>query len=714
MMNSRFAFRCAASALAIAFAAPASAADESSEGAGNDTIVVTGRYTIDEHIDSATGLGLTLRETPQSVTVVSRERIEDFALNNVNDLLAQVVGINVERVETDRTEYNARGFDITNFQVDGIGLPLRWGIQFGDLDTMLFERVEAVRGANAIMTGVGNPSATINYVRKRPTGEFQGNVSAQLGSWDQKRIEADISVPLVSSGALSARLIYAHDERDSHLRYNHVNRDVYGAILAWKVTPDLTATVGYTRQDNDSDGVLWGALPLLYSDGGRIAYPVSASTSADWTFWNVHDQSAFAELAYGNEGGWQAKGRFTYNHRNSLANLLYAYGNPDRATGLGVGAVTGIYRSPSEQYLGDFYASGPLRLFGREHTLALGLSTASMKSREYEAFSLETLDYPALNEWAEKGLVLTRPSYPEEYLAEDTHDRLTRAYGALHINLADNLKVIGGASAMWLKTTGKSYDVDQSLKDSAVSPYFGAVFDLTPNVSLYASYTDIFNPQNEVDVTNRRLDPAKGTSIEAGFKSEWFGKRFYVSAALFRARQTGLAEAAGVFGVGDAGPAGKTYYTGVDTTSKGFEIEVAGRVTDHWTISGGYTGLRIEDGNGDPTRIYLPRRSLKLASTYAVPAFNDLKLGAQLRWQSAIHTIDSGVIGYGIVTNPVAITQDGYAVLDLMAGIRLVDGLRASVNIRNVTGTKYVGSLKWGQAYYAAPRSASVSVNYKF
>lgn len=696
-------------------ATPAFAEGEAAaDGGGGADIVVTGRYAIDERIDSATGLGLTLRETPQSVTVISRERIEDFALTNVNDLLSQVVGINVERVETDRTEYNARGFDITNFQVDGIGLPLRWGIQFGDLDTALFERVEAVRGANAIMTGIGNPSATINYVRKRPTDELQGSFAGLLGSWDQKRFDGDVSVPLVSSGALSARLIFAHDERDSHLRYNHVNRDVYGAVLAWNITPDLTATLGYSRQDNDSDGVLWGALPLLYSDGGRIDYPTSASTSADWTFWNVHDQSAYAELAYGNAGGWQAKGRFTYNHRDSLANLLYAYGYPDRATGLGVGGMTGIYRSPSEQYLGDFYAAGPVTLFGRQHTLALGLSTASMKSREYEAFSDEFPVYPSISEWAEKGLVLTRPAYPDEYLAEDTKDRLTRAYGALHVNLADSLKLVAGASVMWIKTTGSSYGVEQSLKDSAVSPYVGAVFDLTPNVSLYASYTDIFNPQNEVDVTNRRLDPAKGTSIEAGVKSEWFDKRLYVSAAVFRARQTGLAEAAGVFGAGEAGPAGKTYYTGVDTTSKGFEIEVAGHVSEHWTISGGYTGLRIEDGNGDPARTYLPRKSLKLASTYSLPALNDLKLGMQLRWQSAIHIVDSGVVDYGIVTSPVTVTQGGYAVLDLMAGIRLVEGLRATVNLRNVTGTKYVGSLKWGQAYYAAPRSVSVSVNYRF
>lgn len=694
---------------------PSARAEDAESDAGDQRrsdIIVTGE--IQRENAAATGLPLTLRETPQSVTVIDRDRIDDFALTNVNDLLSQVVGINVERTETDRTEYNSRGFDITNFQVDGIGLPLRWGIQFGDIDTILYDRVEAVRGANAIMTGIGNPSATINYVRKRPTEAFQASASAMLGSWDQWRIEADVSGPINAAGTVSARLIYAHDDRDTHLRYNHINRDVFGAMVAWKITPEITATAGYTRQKNYSDGVLWGALPLLYSDGTRIPYPVSASTSTDWTFWNVHDESAYAELAYADPGGWQAKGRFTYNRRRSLATLLYGFGYPDRESGLGVGGMTGIYRSPSHQYLGDLYASGPVKLFGREHTLALGFSTASMKSYEYEAFSETFPEYPAVDEWAENGLVLDQPPYPDEYLAEDTTDKLTRAYGSFHVNIADNLKAVVGASMMWLKTTGSSYGTDESRKNSRLSPYVGAVFDVTTNVSVYASYTDIFNPQTEVDVTNRRLDPAKGTSLEGGIKSEWFDKKLYVSAALFRARQQGLAEPAGVFGPGDPGQAGDVYYTGVDTTAKGFEIEFTGHVTDRWSVSGGYTGLRIRDGDGNRTRTYLPTRSLKLATTYAIPELRDLKLGAQFRWQNAISVEDAGVVDYGIVSDPVTIKQKGYGVLDLMGSIALAERLRASINVRNVTDTKYLGSLKWGQAFYAAPRSVLIGLGFTY
>lgn len=675
-------------------------------------IIVTG--TLDTPSAAATGLTLTPRETPQSVTIIDRTRISDFALTNVNDLLNQVVGINVERVETDRTYFNARGFDITNFQVDGIGLPLLWGIQFGDLDTALFERVEAVRGANAIMTGIGNPSATINYVRKRPTDTLQANLSAQLGSWDQKRVEADVSVPITET--LSVRGIVAHEDRDSYLDYNHVDRNVYGALLSWEATPRLKATVGYSRQDNRADGVLWGALPLTYTDGSRIDFPVSASTSADWTYWDTHDQSVFGELAYSFAGGWSAKGVFTYKRFTEESKLLYAYGYPDKATGLGVGGMSGIYPSTYDQYLGDFTASGPIKLFGREHELAFGVSTARSDGLEYENFSSDPIDFPAVQDWGR--VQVAEPVYPGAYLAADYGDRLTRVYGAAHLNVADNFKAVVGASAMWLTSTGTSYGTDQSRDDSAVSPYVGAVFDLTKNVSLYASYTDIFNPQAETGIDNRKLDPAAGSSIEGGIKSEWFGGRLYATASLFRARQKGLASAIGTYGDPDGpcpeGPIGDTCYAGVDTTSKGFEIEVAGRITDRWSVSGGYTGLKIEDQAGNRVRTYLPTKTLKLATNYVLPEFNDLRFGAQLRWQNAISYADAGVQAYGVVNGDVILKQEAYAVVDLMAGIRLIDRVRATVNVRNVTDRKYLGSLMWGQAFYAAPRSASVTLSFAY
>ncbi len=679
----------------------------------SDDIIVNGSKIAkadDKQSASPTGLSLSLRETPQSITIVDRQRIDDFALTNVNDLLTQTVGINVERTETDRTEFNSRGFDITNFQMDGIGLPLFYGIQTGDLDTVLFERVEAVRGANALMTGVGNPSATINYLRKRPTKDFHANAAAYGGSFDTWRLEGDVSGPVTQDGSLRIRAIGAHEERNSHLDYNSVNRDVYAGLISWDVLPTLTATAGYMRQDNRSDGVLWGALPLVYSDGSRIDYPRSASTSADWTYWNVLDQTAFGELALKLGGDWSVRGVYTYRNWRERARILYASGAPDPVTGRGIGGFSGTYPSRYQQYLADAYASGSVDLFGRRHQLAFGFSNGISNGEQFAGAATTGIDYGDIRQLASFRAI--QPEYSSITQQADTRDRLTRAYGSMQVNLADRLKAVVGATAIWLKSSGNSYGADQTRQNNKVSPYAGLLFDLSSHLTLYASYTDIFNPQREVDITNRRLDPAKGTSIEGGVKGEWLGGRLYGAASIFRARQAGLADFAGQFAADStAGRPGDSYYVGRDTTSRGFEVEVAGRVTDRWLLSGGFTHLRIEDETDEAVRLFIPRDTLKLAATYTLEQLRDLKLGGQFRYQSRISS-PSGIAG--VSGDDIAIRQDGYATLDLLGSIRVADHVRASLNARNITNIKYLGTLKYGQAFYAAPRSVIATLRFEY
>ncbi|WP_332820977.1 TonB-dependent siderophore receptor, partial [Pseudomonas sp.] len=149
---------------------------------------------------AATKLELTPRQTPQSISTISGAQLQDFKLSSVNDALKYTTGIQVQEVETDRTYYSARGFDITNFQYDGVGIPFVYGNVEGDLDTAIFERVEVIRGANGLMSGTGNPSATINFVRKRPTLAPQARIDLSAGSWDKRRIDVDVSGALSESG----------------------------------------------------------------------------------------------------------------------------------------------------------------------------------------------------------------------------------------------------------------------------------------------------------------------------------------------------------------------------------------------------------------------------------------------------------------------------------------------------------------------------------
>jgi outer-membrane receptor for ferric coprogen and ferric-rhodotorulic acid len=695
--------------IAIATTACAAAGD-GSDKSDADIIVTAAKLKESQLNDSAsaTGLDLSLRETPQSVSVIDRQRIEDFALTNIADVLDQAVGVNVNRNETDRTDYTSRGFDVTNRQVDGIGVALQGGVQFGDLDTALYERVDIVRGANAIMTGVGNPSATINYLRKRPTEQFQANGSAEVGSFDMWRIEGDVSGPLNAAGTIRARVIDAHEERASYLDYDHTNRDVGAILLAADLTPSLTATVGYSAQDNRARGNIWGALPLVFSDGSRIPYKRSASTAQPWTYWDNRDQTAFGELAWKVGGDWTLRGVFTYHDLQSNARVLYASGGdvgPDPVTGEGIQGYSSLFRDRYKQYLIDGYASGSIEAFGRRHQLAFGVSTSWAPQTEADADTDATIDYGDIRQLA--SLRIPLPAYGPITREGHLEDRLTRVYGAAHIDFADRLKGVVGLTAIWLDTKGDSYGTDEARSNSKLSPYAGLLFDLTKHVTVYASYTDIFNPQTQVASTGRRLAPAKGTSIEAGVKGDWLDGKLYATAAVFRARQAGLATFAGTFdGTNGNGPIGGDFYVGQTTTTRGVEAEISGRVTDHWLLAGGITHLRMRDDTGADARLFVPRDTVKLTATYQMPEWRDFKVGANLRYQSAVRGNDD--------SNGLPIRQGGYATLDLLAGLRLTSHLEASVNVRNVTNVKYLNSLEWGQAFYAAPRSAIGTLRFTY
>ena len=558
---------------------------------------------------------------------------------------------------------------------------------------MLFDRVEVVRGANSMMTGTGNPSATVNYVRKRPTDSFQASAALQYGSWENYRLEADVSGPLDAAGAVRGRLIYANEDRGSYLDHYHVNRNVYSGLLAWDVTPKLTATAGYALQDNRSRGVLWGALPLLYSDGTRVDYPRSASTSADWTYWNVKDQTAFTELDYRFDNGWRVKATGTYKRFNENARLLYAYGNADRDTGLGVKGMSGIYPSKYENFILDAYASGPFQLFGRTHQLVVGGQTSKSTGKEWENFSGDTILYPAVGLWDSQQVA--EPTYPGAYQASDQTDRLSRLYAAAHFSVTDPFKVVAGFNALKLKSKGYSYAADTPRDEKKVSPYVGAVYDLTPNVSLYASYTDIFNPQSERDANNQNLPAAHGQAYEAGVKSEWFDHRLYLTGAVFQSEQKDLAFAVGMDGT-------RTVYDGLDTKVTGYELEATGALTDQWTLSAGWTQLKIEGENGQD-RAYLPRKTFKATTTYTFPEWRNLTVGAAVRWQSAVSMVDIAPV-----------EQKAYGVVDLTAGVDLTDKVRATLNVDNAADKTYLTSLMWTQSYYAAPRSASLRLTYSF
>jgi outer membrane receptor for ferric coprogen and ferric-rhodotorulic acid len=663
----------------------------------------TKSYTV-KSTASATRLDTSLRETPQSISVITREQLDDFRILSVNDALSYATGIKVEAFETDRTEYTARGFNITSFQVDGLNSLISFsGTNYGDLDVAVYDRIEVLRGANGLLAGTGNPSATINFVRKRPTKDFQAKVDLSAGSWDNRRLDADISSPLNADGSVRGRLVAAHQDRNSYLDRYSTKRDVVYGVVEADLTDSTNLAFGHTYQQNNSSGNNFGSLALLYADGSKRDYKVSDSTAPEWSRRNVDTNITFAELTQHFNNDWKVKGQLTHKETTSKGRHNYVYGNEDRATGLGLSSFPVVYDFETEDNVVDIYVNGPFEFAGRKHDLLVGatLSKTSMKEYSRAVSGLGTTVNDDLSSFDAAG-DFPLPMFGAETKDSDYQSTTTNIYTAAKLNPTDDLKVTVGGSLLCYELEGIAYGTPQEAKENnKFTPYVGAVYDLNDTHSVYASYTGIYRPQVEIGVDFKALAPLKGKNVEAGVKSEWFNKKLNSSFALFRTEQENQAQAVGTSGT-------RTIYEGIQATTKGYEFDVSGEVTDNLNVNAGYTRLMSVKGDQDQNvNPFVPRHLVHLTTVYNVPFIQNLKVGASLNWQSDTY-VDISTVRY---------VQDSYATLNLMANYKIDDHWNAAVNLYNVTDEKYLSSLRYssfGQGYYAAPVSGLATLTWKY
>lgn len=697
--------------VAVAYSVPVLAADEggekdrmlpqisvTAEAAKNAPTEKTNEYTVRQS-DSATRLNLSLRETPQTVSVITRSVLDDFKLNSVNDALAFSSGVVVERVETDRTYYTARGFDITNFQTDGIGMPFAYGNVNGDIDTAIYDRVEAVYGANSLMSATGFPSATINFVRKRPTAQHRSAAGLTAGSWNTYRIDADISNSLVESGRVRGRLVFAREDGNSYLDRYKRDKTVFYSVVEADLTNATTFAAGYHNQNNNTNGGMWGSLPMFFADGTRTNYDVSTSTSANWSRWNSYRRTAFAELIHQFNDDWQGKAVLTQSTFGNDGDLFYVYGAPDRTTGLGLFAYPSQYAMTNKQAQADVFVTGKFELSGRKHDLTFGANTSRSKLTDISNYGrgIGTALPPFGDDWDGN---YPLPIFDAAVDGSNFTFRQKSLFAAARINASDRLKVIAGVRSVRSESEGISYGVARASSASQATPYVGVIYDLTETLSAYGSYTDIFNPQYQVDASGAPLKPVDGKSEEIGLKGEFLDQKLNASLALFRTEQNNFAEAAGTSG-------GRTFYRGIDANSEGFQVDVTGQLTSQLQASAGFTQVSIRDDQGIDARTYAPRRLLRLATIYKVATVDGLRVGANVSWQGDAYAMSGAN----------ELRQEAYALVGLMARYDLSKNLTVSANLNNLTNEKHLASLYWGsfgQGFYGAPRNGSVSLTWKY
>src|SRR5690606_37732001 len=295
------------------------------------------------------------------------------------------------------------------------------------------------------------------------------------------------------SGSVRARLVGEYEQRDSWL---DLKKDTVGtlyATLSADLTPQTVLSAGLTRQDNGSDSPMWGGLPYWYADGGKTNWSRSKTTAPRWSRWDSKYEEAFADLEHRFDNGWSGRVRLSHSDRKGDTPLLYLSGAPDRTTGLGMGAFEAWYKNRTQQDSVGLSVNGPVQLAGRTHEASIGYAHTK---RDFNA------DVAAGPGGAVGNFNTWDGTYPEPAWGARTFYQMDRTeqqalYGVVRLNLADPLRLILGARVTDYEKSGHAENGARLYRmsfDREVTPYAGATFDLNDTYSLYASYTDMFQP----------------------------------------------------------------------------------------------------------------------------------------------------------------------------------------------------------------------------
>src|SRR5690606_18628388 len=242
---------------------------------------------------------------------------------------------------------------------------------FGSL--AMYDRVEIVRGANGLMTGAGDPSASLNLVRKRASSrDLRGSVEVSGGTWDTYGTLGDISMALNEEGTIRARLVGEYNQGDSWIDLNANERQTYYGTMDIDLTDDTTLWFGLSRQENKTESPMWGGLPVWYADGSRTHWSRSKTTSARWSQWDSVYETYFVNLDHNFANDWQLNLSYNRGERRGDSALLYLSGNPGRNGSSGMSSFPATYKTETTQDDYSIRLSGPFSLFGRDHELAFG------------------------------------------------------------------------------------------------------------------------------------------------------------------------------------------------------------------------------------------------------------------------------------------------------------------------------------------------------
>ena len=693
-----------------------------------------------------------LKDTPQSVTVITSELIQQQNMTDLTSALAYTPGITLDTTGGLATNFLSRGFQITTFQIDGGGSINMLNTQpnLGEFDS-----IQVLRGSDALFGGTGAPGGEVNLERKRPLDHEQLIVDADAGSWDNYRIQADATGPIAFDGHVRARLVVSYQDRDFFYDLAHQTRPfVYGVVEA-DLGPNTIARAGFSYESQTNTGYNQLGLPR-YSDGSDLGLPRSTSLSAPWNKYNTITPEFFAALEHRFNHDWGLKLNFTRSEQDLTNEFAQNIGVVNRSPAPSSYEDLGplLETNHTTQYAADATLNGKFKLFGLDQSLIAGADFSDADGSLAEFEDPYTIAPKPLNVFSFNPASLNPAPPPlQPYLAiPNGNTEQWGAYFKLNLQPIQNLHISGGFrySNYWETQTDVLTPEDDLYllfglppssapvfkettsqhQTNVVTPYGSVSYGLTPDVSVYASYADIFQEQaGDLGPTGQPLPPMTGDTYEAGVKGAFKDGKLNASLSVYYTDESNYGLQ--VTQAGCAVPANCWLDTGA-VVSKGADLELSGEILPGWQIQAGYnynlnvvnaaykaleTGVHV----GTTFQTQQPKDQLKLWTSYTpIGRFDHWTVGGGFRLESARFTSgDVCTLPLNPATGacpgtmvPFAYTQGLYTVMDLRVAYKINNHWQAAVNLTNIYDTRYyqtAGSNESGN-FYGEPRAFMFSI----
>ncbi|MGL6549224.1 TonB-dependent receptor [Aeromonas hydrophila] len=657
--------------------------------AEDETMTVVGKRSQHEEVATATRTNTPAKLVPQAIDSVKASELTAFGQPTLSEALTGIPGVNASG-DTRFDGVNIRGFSASNdFYLDGFRDDMQYTRDLGNT-----ERVEVLKGPAAVLYGRGSTGGIVNRVSKKPQKGLESSISAQVGSFDSRRLAADLNGE--AGEQVQVRLNLAQEDKDSFRNGVTSKRTLLAPSVNWEINDKLNWLLQYERNEHDRtpDRGIPGVngrpadVPkeYVYSDTRRDFIDDVAQSTRSRLTWDINDQ-------------WQLRQQLGYTSLDSQFDNTY------------VTSVKGdqVTRARWQQVLkansliSNTEAEGQLQTGPVEHRLLVGFEQ-NWQERTPKLYQNATA-IPAGNLYDPGSL----PTYDGAMKLSSDANHKVRGYGLYvqdQLSLGD-WHLLAGLRRDDFTVTSRRNDLnkEETVSVTSLSPRLGLVWNPIEEHAFYASYSKTFTPVGGelIGITpgdkNNNLDPQHTRLYEGGVKSDWLDGRLATTLSLYRLEMYNKRSK-------DPLDPTKVILTGLQRT-EGIELSARAQLTDELYLRG---GIAIQDAEQVKADADLQGKRPMNVSRQNGELFAGYQSGKQ-GWFG-----ETGVTAVGdrFADNANTTTLPGYARFDARAGYRWQQW-EAQLSVENLTDHDYfVSATSASQIMPGTPRQLHLSAAYRF